>query len=325
MSGPGRAVAVERRAPAKLTLSLRVLGTRPDGYHELDALAVALAEPADHVAVTVEPGSRLAGSVGTAGAAGEAGAVVLELHGRTEGVPPGEENLVVRAARAVVAAGRPSGRVLIRLTKAVPPGSGLGGGSSDAAAVLAALGATAGVPRARLLELAAELGSDVPACLHGGPVIMRGRGEVVRPVALAGPLAVLVVVPRLALSTPEVYRAWDDLGGPEARTQVTAPMAVAPIVPVLANDLELAADRVEPRLARVRDALEGLTGAPVLLAGSGSALWTLGPEPGGDPAALEDTARRAARDLGVDAYATVAGGPGEGLSDPVGDAASASS
>jgi len=316
VSTTARTVTVSRRASAKLTLCLRVLGARPDGYHELDALAVALRDPADRVEVTAGP----AGRVGPGAAGG--GAVGLELHGRVEGVPPGADNLAVRAARAVAP---PGWSVRIGLTKAIPPGSGLGGGSSDAAAVLAALGAALGLARGPLLDAAVALGSDVPACLHGGPVRMQGRGEQLRSVALAGPLALLVVVPALALSTPAVYRAWDDLGGPAARTVVAAPAAVASIVPVLANDLELAAERVEPRLARVREALEGIADAPVLLAGSGSALWTLGPEPGGDPAALEEPARRAARDLGVDAYATVALGPGEELSDPAAGAASASS
>lgn len=307
--GAGRPVTAERRAPAKLTLSLRVLGRRPDGYHELDALVVALREPADLVRVTV------------AAAGTGAAPVELELHGRAAGVPPGDDNLAVRAARAVAP---PGTHVRIRLEKAIPPGSGLGGGSSDAAAVLAALGPVVGVGPARLHDAAAALGSDVPACLDGGPVRMRGRGELLEPAALAGPVPLLVVVPPLSLPTPAVYRAWDDLGGPGARTEVRAPGVVAGLVPMLANDLELAAERVEPRLGRLREALEGIAGAPVLLAGSGSALWTLGPEPG-DRAALDEPARKAARDLGVEAYATVTGGAGERLSDPAAGAASASS
>jgi 4-diphosphocytidyl-2-C-methyl-D-erythritol kinase len=122
-------------------------------------------------------------------------------------------------------------------------------------------------------EAAAALGSDIPFCLQQEPAWMRGRGEVLDPVALAEPLAVLVVVPPFSISTPAVYRAWDEMGGPHSDRGIPAPAAVAGLVEVLANDLEPAAERVEPELVAFREALESAAGTRALLAGSGSACW----------------------------------------------------
>ena len=121
------------------------------------------------------------------------------------------------------------------------------------------------------MAIAAELGSDVPFCLRGGAAWMRGRGEIIEPVSVATGLAFVVAIPPFRLSTPDVYRAWDELGGPRSERVVPAPRRLAHILPELVNDLEPAAEAVEPRLREFRDALEAATGAPALLAGSGSA------------------------------------------------------
>jgi len=125
-------------------------------------------------------------------------------------VPTGDDNLVVRAARAVLPAGA---GLAIALTKVTPAGAGLGGGSADAAAILRVLRSRYDLDPGVVLAVAAELGSDVPVCVDGTPVMMRGRGEVLDPVELAGDLHVVIATPGFAIPTPAVFRAWDELAG----------------------------------------------------------------------------------------------------------------
>jgi 4-diphosphocytidyl-2-C-methyl-D-erythritol kinase len=245
---------LELLAPAKLTLSLRVLGTRADGMHELDALVVTVDEPHDVVTITM----------------GGTGVRTRVTGHAAAGVPTGGDNLAVRAASALARHLPAAADVEIGLRKEIPAGAGLGGGSSDAAAVLRALGAAGGVAFDDVLALGVELGSDVPVCIRGGAAWMRGRGEIVEPVAVPD-LRLVVVVPPFALSTAAVYRAWDELGGARDVRPVAAPPELAGLLPTLVNDLEPAAERVEPRMVDLRRDLEAAAGAPALLAGSGSA------------------------------------------------------
>ena len=230
MSGPD---VIDARA--KLTLSLRVTGVREDGYHLLEAEMVTL-DLADRL--TIGPGDGL--TVAGLGGAGP--------------VPGGEDNLVRRALSAV---GR---RAAVHLEKRIPTGAGLGGGSADAAAVLRWAGCTD-------LQLAARLGADVPFCLVGGRALVRGVGEVVEPLPAAevDGMAYTLLTPPLHISTVEVYRAWDRLGGPTGTN---------------GNDLEPAALEVEPELARWRDELGGATGRRPRLAGSGGTWFVPGAHPG---------------------------------------------
>jgi len=221
------------RAPAKLTLSLRVTGVRADGYHEIDAEMVAL-HLADELAIG--PGDELE----VVGATG--------LH-----VTADDDNLVRRALRAV---GRTAS---IRLTKRIPAGAGLGGGSADAAAVLRWAGCAD-------VAVAAALGADVPFCVRGGRARVTGIGDRLEPLDHLDRTFTLLTPP-FGVSTPAVYRAWDDLGGPTADGP---------------NDLEPAALAVEPRLASWRDRLGDATGVAPVLAGSGSTWFVAGVFPGGD-------------------------------------------
>jgi 4-diphosphocytidyl-2-C-methyl-D-erythritol kinase len=263
---------------AKLTLSLRVLGVRPDGYHELDALTVSVSEPHDELTV-----ARVARAL----------AVELEVSGpAAAGIGAGPDNLASRAAHAVLAhapeRARGSG-VHLALRKQIPAGAGLGGGSADAAAVLIAVDRLLGLDLTveALAAIGAGIGSDVPFCVHGGAAHMRGRGERIEP-AVVPELHVVVAVPPFALSTPAVYRAWDALGGPRATREVPGPAGIGP----LGNDLEPAAEHVEPRLREFREHLERLAGAPALLAGSGSACAVAFADP--------DAARAAGARVGAD-------------------------
>jgi len=214
-----------QRAPAKLALTLRITGIRADGYHLLDAEMVTI-DLADDLEFDEGDG--------------------LEV---VDGpwVPADDSNLVRRALRAVHRS------AAVRLRKRIPMGGGLGGGSADAAAVLR----WAGV---RDLSVAASLGADVPFCVVGGRARVTGVGEVVQPLAFQARTFTLLAPP-LHVSTPEVYRAWDALGGPTAEG---------------INDLEPAALVVEPRLAEWRDRLGEATGQTPTLAGSGSTWFVEG-------------------------------------------------
>jgi 4-diphosphocytidyl-2-C-methyl-D-erythritol kinase len=250
---------VRATAYAKLNLSLRVLGRRDDGYHDLEALTVSVADPHDVVEVQAVP---------------HPGGITLEVFGETAGVPTGTHNLVVRAGEALlVRAGRSGHGVRTTLRKKIPACCGLGGGSADAAAMLLAIQRLLEVEidDAGLLEIGASIGSDIPFCLTGGAAWMRGRGEVLEPVAVPGGVPVIVALPPFRLVTKTVYDAWDELGGPRSAREVPAPAAVSRIVETCANDLEPAAESVEPRLVEFREALEEAAGVPALLAGSGSA------------------------------------------------------
>jgi 4-diphosphocytidyl-2-C-methyl-D-erythritol kinase len=218
-------------APAKLTLSLRITGVRPDGYHLIDAEMVSIDLVDD---LTFADGDG------------------LEIVGDAEGIGAGEDNLVRRALRAV------DRRAHVTLTKRIPAGGGLGGGSSDAAAVLRWAG------RGDDVEVAASLGADVPFCLHGGRARVSGIGEVVEPLPYIDRTLTLALPP-FGCSTPDVFRRWDDLGGPTGAGP---------------NDLEAAAVAVEPRLAAWRDRLAAATGQVPVLAGSGSAWFVEGEHPG---------------------------------------------
>lgn len=266
---------VRATAYPKLTLSLRVLGLRKDGYHEIEALTVSIGQPSDVIEVTAVP---------------HPGGVTFTVEGETEHVPPGMDNLAARAAEDVMLrAGRSGHGVRMVLRKRIPAGAGLGGGSADAAATLVAVRTLLALELAddELLTVAAGLGSDVPFCLKGGAAWMRGRGEILEPVTLRPGLGFLVAIPPFRLSTPQVYAAWDELGGPEARRRVEPQGPVARIIGELTNDLEPAAEKVEPGLADFRRALEQAAGRPAILAGSGSA-YVVPLERGVDPAALAE-------------------------------------
>lgn len=280
----GRSGTVSARAFPKLTLALAVLGLRDDGYHDLEALTVSIGQPHDAMEVTPhdEPG------------------VSLELVPDDPEVPVGDDNLVVRAARELLGRAGLVDRVGvgIALTKRIPSGAGLGGGSADGAATLVAVRAALGldVDDATLIDIAADLGSDVPFCLHGGAARMTGRGERLERVDLPLGIPFLLAVPEFRCSTPEVYAAWDELGGPRSTRVVPAPAMLDGVVRELVNDLEPAAELVEPGLAEFRARLEVAAGAPAILAGSGSAYAV----PIDDPKSLPDRAAEASERLGTE-------------------------
>ena len=227
----------EWKAFAKLTLSLRVLGVRADGFHELDALTVSVSEPHDVLSITI-------GGDG----------VEVELSGpAAAGVTDGGDNLAARAALALLDDSTPERRAIgvrIAIHKQIPAGGGLGGGSADAAAVLVALDRLLelGLSTDELAAIGAGLGSDVPFCVRGGAARMRGRGERIEP-ATVPPLHVLVAVPPFSIATPAVYEAWDELGGPVSTRMVPGPAGSA-ILPTTWKPRPSGSSRASPSSVR---------------------------------------------------------------------------
>ncbi len=286
---------VRATAFAKLTLSLSVLGPRrEDGFHELEALTVPIGQPRDTIEAVAVP---------------YPGGVTFEVVGGDRSVPAGDQNLAMRAAEGLlIRAGRAGHGVQLSLRKRIPTARGLGGGSADAAAAMLAVHRLLEVDLSEpdLFLLAAQLGSDVPFFLAGGAAWMRGRGEEIETVPLRVGIPMLVIMPPFPVATVDVYRAWDKLGGPRASRTVPAPPPIDALSPVLSNDLEPAAEMVEPRLRPLREQIEDNLGRQALMAGSGPTYVVLADGPRG----LPDRAQELSAAIGVPviAAATVSKG-----------------
>ncbi len=258
---------LRERAPAKVNLTLRVLGRRADGYHELVSL-VGFAGTSDRLALY--PGPALALEVRGPGAAAAG---------------PNADNLVIRAAEALAArvAGLRLGRFV--LDKRLPVAAGLGGGSADAAAALRLLARANGLDPVdpRLFAAAEATGSDVPVCLLGRASLMRGRGERLEPVLLPR-FGLLLVNARLPVPTGPVFAALglaagEALAGPQhpgAGALEPERDGLARRLASLPNDLEPPARRLVPGLDAVAAALAATPGARLVrMSGSGGTFFGL--------------------------------------------------
>jgi 4-diphosphocytidyl-2-C-methyl-D-erythritol kinase len=253
--------AIAAFAPAKINLTLRVLGRRADGYHEIESLVV-FADVGDRLTLTPGPTLSLSTTGPTAGAAGTL-----------------DDNLVLKAAGAF--AERVTGATLgrFRLAKELPVAAGLGGGSSDAAAALRLLAAGNGVATGdpRVYEAARVTGADVPVCLDPRPRMMRGIGEILSaPLDVPG-LPALLVNPGVAVPTKDVFAA---LQAPpldqSARTDEPGDRSVASLIETGTNDLEAPAIRLQPVIAEVLAALRTLPGCRLArMSGSGATCFAL--------------------------------------------------
>lgn len=218
-------------APAKLTLMLRVTGVRADGFHLIDAEMVTL-ELADELVV-------------------DSGRTGITINGEfaADLASASNDNLVARALKLT------NRQAHVTITKHIPSGGGLGGGSADAAAILRWAGF-------RDLVTAAKLGADVAFCMVGGRARVTGIGEVVSPLKKVA-RKITLVVPPFRVATPNVYRAFDEL----------TDFCKRPIRHAGVNDLEPAAMKVEPRLALWKQKIASAAGVEPTLAGSGSTWW----------------------------------------------------
>ena len=280
------------KAFAKLNLGLRVLYKRPDGFHELRTVFQTISL-ADRITVSFQRTSKTQIAI--------------------EGAPEIEDNLMVRAAGRVLEELGVRGQVNFHLEKTIPMGAGLGGGSSDAAAVLLALPVLAGraLPAGRAAAVALELGSDVPFFLHGGTALALGRGEELYPLPELPPSRVLLIAPEIHSSTVQAYRdlsprltteslqnklisfqqeVWQ--GVDAAASFKRSAGAVYVIGPAAANDFEEVVFARHPELKRVRDRLRRAGARRAAMTGSGSALFGVFD----DSASLERACRMFPRD-----------------------------
>ena len=260
-------------AYAKVNLTLEVLGKRVDGYHALRSVVLPVSL-SDTLVIEATDDGRLVSDTGYA------------------------DDLCVKAARVLrdVAASRRPGMdgcgARMRVEKRIPAGGGLGGGSADAAAVLAALNGlwSLGCSPAELAEIGALVGSDVPALVLSrfcGPVLMEGRGEKVAPLLSSAPALHLVLVnPGVFCSTPEVFRHCTPRVTNDASILYNMRTALAAgdlqgVAAALMNDLEPPALALHPEIATARSALQAAGAAGVLMSGSGSTVFGLVPDEAG--------------------------------------------
>jgi 4-diphosphocytidyl-2-C-methyl-D-erythritol kinase len=253
-------------APAKVNLVLHVVGLRPDGYHLLETL-MAPVSLCDEIEIRASVSKTRRSNI------------TCRVSGPAK-VPGGPANLASRAALRVLDELGVGARVSIRLRKRVPAGAGLGGGSSDAAAVLVALPGLLGrrIRRDRLTEIAAELGADVPFFLDCRPAWATGIGEVLRPFASFPRLHLVVAVPRQRVETAWAYaHALPPLveltTRKRGRTTAAGLRATAKSLSSrVSNDFEHGVSAAVPDVVRLRRRLESLGARAVVMSGSGSAV-----------------------------------------------------
>ncbi len=249
------------RAFAKINLDLRVLGVRPDGYHELRTTFQSIAL-ADALTFTAAPGP-------------------FRIVCDDPGCPADDRNLVWRAAQRVWKAARRRGAprdVVVTIAKRIPMQAGLGGGSSDAAAALRALASLwrVGLSRARLHRIAVALGADVPYFLAGGTMLGRDRGDRLSRLPDRPGAWVVVVVPRFGVSTKDAFAWWDhDRSGGSGKPGGQGRRVGRAGQGEISNDLQPVVARRHPIVSRLVSALERRGAFHASLSGSGSAVFGL--------------------------------------------------
>jgi 4-diphosphocytidyl-2-C-methyl-D-erythritol kinase len=260
-------------APAKLNLSLAVIDRRADGYHDIESLMVPVTlHDTLHVTPTAEPGISLRVRWG-----GRLARIDPSYSGD---VPTGPGNLVVRAAEALAREAGVDRGLEIELVKQIPAGAGLGGGSSNAAAVLQAAADAWQIdwPVERIAALGATLGSDIPWFFAGGPATVSGRGEEVRQVEGIPPLPAVIVKPAVSLSTAAVYQACRPdpaRRGDAERLADALRRGLRAAIPLMHNALEPPARGLAPEVDRLLGDLRWAGALHPLLTGSGSACFAI--------------------------------------------------
>ena len=256
------------KAPAKLNLSLRVLGKRDDGFHEIETLMVKLPDLADQLDF-IE-------------------AADFSFHCDDPSLPCDGSNLVVKALRAYQAATGNSCCYSLYLRKSIPHGAGLGGGSSDAAAALLGLNQLQGHPLAEdaLVRLAGALGSDIPFFLRSGAALCTGRGEKIEQIPSPPTMRVMLFKPEFGVATPEAYGRW--VKSTELAGITYSPQQVAGLS--LFNDLERPVFQKHRFLAELKQWLLARREiAAALMSGSGSTVFAI-LKPDASPATLAQAA-----------------------------------
>jgi len=273
-------------APAKINLNLLVTGTRADGYHLLDSLVVFAGV---HDTLTAAP----------------ADTITLTISGPfAENLAPTQDNLVLRAAHALAATTGTTAGAALHLEKNLPPASGIGGGSSDAAATIRLLQRLWAIPLpATLLPLATSLGADVPVCLNPTPQRMRGIGDILTPAPTLPPYGLVLINPGLPVSTADIFRAGPAISPPATWPQAWhSAGAMAASLAASRNDLEPPALALCPPIRAVLDALRAHpTCLLARMSGSGATCFALFP--------TQEVASEAARALARPGWWIWGGGP----------------
>ncbi|MRG70931.1 4-(cytidine 5'-diphospho)-2-C-methyl-D-erythritol kinase [Alphaproteobacteria bacterium HT1-32] len=250
-------------AAAKINLWLHVTGRREDGYHLLDSL-IAFAGVGDRLTLT------------------RSDDLSLSLTGPfSEGLTTTSDNLVIRAATLLASEAGIRPAAAITLEKNLPVASGIGGGSADAAAAIRGLSKlwNLSLPTEVTARIALRLGADVPMCLAGQAALASGIGEVLHPVGQMAPAWLVLVNPRVAISTPEIFRLREN-----SFTDITTPAAgkLATLADLTAalrerhNDLQPPAIRLAPVIGEVLERLRGLSGCQhAAMSGSGATCFGL--------------------------------------------------
>ncbi len=275
---------LEVLAPAMLNLFLEILGKRSDGFHEIETLMYPIGlydtlvfqdDPGGQVSLTCRQATDQQATDQQATAAG-----APLVPGAGEDLPAGADNLVVRAVELVRRRLGVTKGARLRLIKRIPLAAGLAGGSSDAAAALFAANRVwrLGLTHEELTALAAELGSDIPFFLHGGPAVCRGRGEIIERTGGLGSLHFVVARPPAGLSTADVYRACRP--SPEARRVVGLIDALrrgslVGAAGCLHNGLQAAAESLSPWIARLSREFGRLDFLGHRMSGSGTSYFGL--------------------------------------------------
>ena len=280
-------------APAKINLFLRVGPPKADGFHPIRSWFCTIGL-FDTLTLKLNNKHR---SASASGAVPQTAGPPFSLAVDRRDLPADERNLVVRAARALADtpgrdADAPAGRregVSAFLEKRIPIGAGLGGGSSDAARALLGLNNLWGIgwSAQRLSEFASEIGSDLPFFFHGPSGICTGRGEIVRPIEKPLPRWAVLVMPEIHMSTPAVYRRFDEmrpgqvdtLNDEEPELAKWARLPAEKLLPLLVNDLEAPAFSLSPELNEISRSVERLLNRIVRMSGSGSSLFSLYDDP----------------------------------------------
>lgn len=255
-------MTIKAKAFAKLNLCLRILGKRPDGYHDIETVMQSISLFDE---VTVEGSDQI--SVSFRWAPGLSGDL------------PSPPDLCHKAARLFFAATGLAGGASIDVVKRIPIGAGLAGGSADAAATLVALDAIYGtsLDAAALAELGAQVGSDVAFCIGGGCAVGRGRGDELESIAASRQLWWVIGIPSRPISTSAAYGTYDMIWQAptdpcDELAEALRKGAVAQVASLLSNDLEEPAFQIDPGLEQLKTAMEIAGAMQAVMTGSGSAI-----------------------------------------------------
>ncbi|WP_332238351.1 4-(cytidine 5'-diphospho)-2-C-methyl-D-erythritol kinase [Sporolactobacillus sp. KGMB 08714] len=255
---------VLEKAPAKINLSLDVLGRREDGYHEV-RMVMATIDLADRVECESLAEDEII------------------IRASAPYVPEDDRNFAYQAAKLIKEKYSIRAGVRVSIDKRIPVAAGLAGGSSDAAATIRALNRLwkIGMTYESMLDIAGKVGSDVAFCIKGGTALATGRGEKISPLPPLPPCWIILVKPDVSVSTAQIYREWDDQPAPALHPDVDAMIAAIArgdflaICRLLGNTLEAVTMNKVAEIARIKAHMNRIGAEGILMSGSGPTVFGL--------------------------------------------------